>query len=159
LELNGSKIASGAALEVTASDYNPSPAALNVSKGSGWAVDGLATGGCPSLDLPVGIAVFQGTYTSANVSQATPLRIFPMVACPTLVRYITGYLFQPMSDNATVLPGSGETPMMAEISVSGTYGTAGNRLNQLTPLSPGTYTVVAGDEWGNLVFAYFFVVA
>ena len=159
LELNGSRMTSGAALEVTVSDYNPSSVALNISKESGWAVKGLATGRCPSLDLPVGIAVFQGRYTSANVSQATPLRIFPMVICPDVIRYITGYLFQPMSDNATILPGSGETPMMAEVSVSGTFGTTVNRSNQLTPFSPGTYTVVAGDEWGNLVFAYFVLVA
>ena len=146
LELNGSRITSRAALEVTVSDYNPSSVSLNVSKGSGWAVDGLATGGCPSFNLPVGIAVFQDRYTNPNVFQATPLRIFPMVACPMVVRYITGYLFQPTSDNATVPPGSGETPMMAEVSVSGAYGTTGNQLNQLTSFSPGTYTVVAGDE-------------
>lgn len=34
LELNGSRITSGAALEVTVSDYNPSSVALNISKGS-----------------------------------------------------------------------------------------------------------------------------
>jgi|GEM_PF-625201 len=157
LGLNVTRMTSGATLEVTVSDYNPSSVALNFSKGSGWAVDGLATGWCPSLNLPVGIAVFQGRYTSANVSQATPLRIFPKVICPMVIRYITGYLFQPMSDNATVLPGSGETPMMAEVAVSGTYGTTGSGLDQLTPFSHGTYTVVAGDEWGNLAFAYFVV--
>jgi hypothetical protein len=158
LELNSTRIVSGAILEINASDYNPSPMVLNLSKEAAWAVDGLSTGGCPSLYLPLGIAVLQGRYASTNVSQAVALRIFPLVACPMLVRYITGYLFQPMSDNATVLPGTGETPMMAVVSVSGTYNTVGNQLNQLTPFSPGTYTVVAGDEWGNLVFAYFTVV-
>ena len=80
-----------------------------------------------------------------------------MVACPMLVRYITGYLFQTMSDNATVLPGTGETPMATEVQASGTYNSTGNKLNQLTPFAPGTYTVVAGDEWGNMVFVYFSV--
>ncbi len=157
LELNSSRIASGATVGINVSDYNPSPMELNLSKEAAWALDGLSTGGCPSLYYPFGIAVFQGRYTSANVSQAVPLRIFPVVACPMLVRYITGYLFQPMSDNATVLPGTGEVPMATGVSVSGTYNTTGNQLNRLTPFTPGTYTVVAGDEWGNLAFAYFVV--
>ncbi len=139
------------------SDYNPSTVELNLSKESAWALDGLSTGECPSLYYPFGVAVFQGRYTSANVSQAVPLRIFPAVPCPMLVRYITGYLFQPMSDNATVLPGTGEVPMATGVSVSGTYDMGANQLNGLMPFAPGSYTVAAGDEWGNLAFAYFVV--
>ena len=159
LELNSSRIASGATVGINLSDYNPSHLNLNLSKQTAWVLGGLSTGGCPSLYYPFGIAVFQGRYDSANVSQAVPLRIFPVVACPMLVRYITGYLFQPMSDNATVLPGTGEAPMATGVSVSGTYSTAGNQWNQLMPFTPGTYTVVGGDEWGNLAFAYFAAVA
>jgi hypothetical protein len=158
LELNISRIVSGASVGIDVSDYNPSPMVLNFSKESAWALNDLSTGGCPSLYYPFGIAVFQGKYTSANVSQAVPLRIFPVVPCPMLVRYITGYQFQPMSDNATVLPGTGEVPMATEVSVSGTYYVPGSQLNGLTPFAPGTYTVVGGDEWGNLAFAYFVVV-
>jgi predicted secreted protein len=157
LGLNSSSIASGATIGINVSDYNPSPAGLNLSRESTWALDGLSTGGCPSLYYPFGIAVFQGRYTGANASQAVPLRIFPVLPCPLLVRYITGYLFQPMSDNATVLPGTGGVPMATEVSVSGTYYTGGSRANGPTPFSPGIYTVVAGDEWGNLAFAYFVV--
>ena len=80
-----------------------------------------------------------------------------MVACPMLVRYIAGYLFQPMSDIATVLPGTGETAMATVIQVSGTYNSSGNKLNRLTSFASGNYTVVTGDEWGNIVFAYFSV--
>ena len=159
LELNSSRITSGATLGINVSDYNPSSVELNLPRETAWALDGLSTGGCPSLYYSFGIAVFQGRYTSANVSQAVSLRIFPVIPCPMLVRYITGYLFQPMSDNATVLPGTGEVPMAAGVSVSGTYYTPGSQLNGLTPFTPGTYTVVAGDEWGNLAFAYFAVVA
>jgi len=157
LGLNSSRIGSGATVEINVSDYNPSPMEMNLSKGANWALDGLATGGCPSLYYPFGIAVFQGMYTSANVSQAVPLRIFPVVACPMIVMYITGYLFQPMSDNAMILPNTAVVPMATWISVSGTYNMTGNQLNQLIPFKPGTYTVVAGDEWGNLAFAYFVV--
>jgi hypothetical protein len=157
LQLNSSRIASGATVGITSSDYNPSSVELNLSKESAWTVDGLSTGGCPSLYYPFGIAVFQGRYTSANLSQVLPLQIFPTIPCPMLVRYITGYLFQPTSDNATVLPGTGAVPMAIGVSVSGTYNATGSRYNQLTPFTSGTYTVVAGDEWGNLAFAYFIV--
>jgi hypothetical protein len=42
------------------------------------------------------------------------------------------------------------TPMSANITVNGIY----TRGNQLNPLIPGVYTIVAGDEWGNLEFLY-----
>jgi hypothetical protein len=152
-------VTSGAAVGINVSDYNPSSTELNLSEEDAWPVQGLGTGGCPSLYYPFGIAVLQGVYTSVNVSQGTPLEIFPVVACPMIVMYISGYLFQPMSDNATVLPGTGVLAMETGISASGTYSVSGSKLNQLTPFAPGTYTVVAGDEWGNLAFAYFTVVA
>jgi hypothetical protein len=159
LELNSTVVASGATVGINVSDYNPFPTELNLSKEDAWPVQGLGTGGCPSLYYPFGIEVLHGVYTSSNVSQGAPLEIFPVVACPMIVMYITGYLFQPMSDNATVLPGTGELAMATTVSAGGTYGMSGSQFNQLTPFSPGTYTVVAGDEWGNLAFSYFTVVA
>ena len=42
------------------------------------------------------------------------------------------------------------TSMTATETVNGTY-TEGF---QLTPFAAGMYTVVAGDEWGNLEFLY-----
>ena len=157
LELNSSRIASGATVGISVNDYNPSTSALNLSKENDWGMGGLSTGACYSLYYPFGIAVLQGRYTSANLSHAVPLQIFPAVPCFMLVRYITGYLFQPTSENATVLPGTGEVPMATGVSVSGTYDRGGDQYNVLTPFAPGTYTVVAGDEWGNLAFAYFVV--
>ena len=66
---------------------------------------------------------------------------------------IIGYVFLPNSINAAVMPGgdvSSATPMSADITVKGVY-TEGNQLN---PLDPGVYTIVAGDEWGTLEFLY-----
>jgi hypothetical protein len=40
--------------------------------------------------------------------------------------------------------------MSATETVKGTYPNG----IQLTPLTSGMYTVVAGDEWGTLVFLY-----
>jgi len=85
--------------------------------------------------------------------------VFPVVPCPMLVRYITGYQFQPMSDDAVVLPGSGAVPMAAMVNVSGTYYAGDGFLKEPMPFAPGPYTVVAGDEWGNLAFDHFVVTA
>ena len=157
LSWNGQFIVSGSTLGISVNEFNPSSSAINVSRETNWPLSGLSTGMCPSLYYPFGIAVFQGKYTGANLSQAVPLRIFPVVPCPLIVRYITGYEFQPMSDNATVLPGTGEVPMRTEVFVNGTYNANGGLQNGTTPFLPGIYTVVAGDEWGNLALDYLVV--
>ncbi|HVP23815.1 MAG TPA: hypothetical protein VMS77_07885 [Conexivisphaerales archaeon] len=158
LELNATTVTQGAPIEIDVSDYNPSAAMLNISRGANWSVQGLATGGCPSLYLPLGVAVLKGVYTSSNVSQGERLSIFPLLPCPMIVRLITAYVFLPMSDSAYVLPGDSPQPIAALVPVSGTYGTGGMP-DQTAPFVPGQYTVVAGDEWGNLAFAYFTVAA
>jgi hypothetical protein len=81
------------------------------------------------------------------------LELFAAVPCAQLIRLITGYDFLPNSSNAAIMPGGdlgSPTPMSASESVNGTY-TQGF---QLTPFAVGTYTVVAGDEWGDLEFLY-----
>jgi hypothetical protein len=45
------------------------------------------------------------------------------------------------------------TPMSATETVTGTY----SKGMQLTPLTSGIYTLVAGDEWGALEFLYIMV--
>lgn len=73
-----------------------------------------------------------------------------------MLRLVTGYLFQPTSDDAVILPSSGSvipvTPMTSNVTVSGDYSGG-----SLQPLSPGVYTVVAGDEWGALETVQFTV--
>jgi hypothetical protein len=99
---------------------------------------------------PFGIAVYSGHVDSGNVSQAQALNIFPVVPCPMYVRLVTGCEFQPQSDLATVLPSTGTpSPLVGSVVLSGTY------TSQTVALNPGTYTVVAADEWGAMAFLYF----
>ena len=72
---------------------------------------------------------------------------------PLVIKFITGYDFLPDSSNAAIMPGgdlASPTPMSATVTVKGTY----MKGIQLIPLTSGTYTVVAGDEWGTLEFLY-----
>ncbi len=152
LAINATNLAPGGKLGVTVSEFNTEATANNVSAAQLWKVQGLSLGACGTEIYPFGIAVFQGGYTSENVSEAKPLRIFPPIACPMMIRLVTGYLFEPMSDSAVVLPGASPTPMSANLTVRGQYADS-----SLMKLSPGVYTVVAGDEWGALLTLQFSV--
>jgi hypothetical protein len=154
LSVNTTALPLGHALLVTVEEINTLSTRNNVSSGRSWPTQGLRMTACYASVYPFGIALFQGIYTAANVTEAKPLQIFPIVPCPLLIRLITGYSFEARSSAALVLPGSGPTLLMiANATLSGTYSAD----SATTPrsLAPGAYTVVAGDEWGALAFLYF----
>jgi hypothetical protein len=68
------------------------------------------------------------------------------------IRLVTGYVFQPNSNLAAVLPGSGSTAMNGSVDVINATSVG---FGQSQPLNPGRYTVVAADEWGGVAFLYF----
>jgi hypothetical protein len=143
---------------ISVEEYNTLGTANNVSKATEWGLQGLSLGPCGTQAYPFGVALYSGTYTAANVSQATPLQIYPIVPCPLFIRLVTGYLFQPASDMAVVLPSGPNataTPMSANVTATGVYGKGGAPSSSPTPLGPGTYTVAAGDEWGSVVVEHF----
>jgi hypothetical protein len=145
----------GVAINITASEYNTLAAANNVSMASQWKLDGLSLGACGTEVYPFGVALYRGSYTVENVSGVQPLQIYPVVPCPLMIRYVTGYLFQPASDLAVVLPSGPDataTPMSANVTATTEYdvGSASS-----TPLGPGAYTAAAGDEWGSVVLVRF----
>lgn len=129
----------------------------------------MSLGSCPSGIYPFGIALLEGWYSVSNASQGTPLRVFPTVPCPLLVRYITGYLFSPSSDQALILPtfqSNVAILMASNLTLNGNYaGLAGSGSNSSfsvqnthpQPLVPGLYTVVAGDEWGALTAVHIWI--
>jgi hypothetical protein len=144
-------------VSIRVDEYNTLAAANNVSKATLWGLDGLSLGACGTQIYPFGVALYSGTYTAANVSKAEPLQIYPIVPCPLLIRFITGYQFQPASDLAVVLPSGPNataTPMSANVTATDVYG-IGNGGSYPAPLGPGTYTVAAGDEWGSVVVTHF----
>ena len=142
----------GGSVVINASEVNANSFPLNESAASRWAVGGLRLGACYSSVYPFGVAVYRGHYTQQNISSAVPLNLYPAVPCPLLIRYISGYYFQPSSDAALILPGSGPgVPMASGVVAAGNY-TSGNTLSRFTQ---GPYTVAAGDEWGALAILYF----
>lgn len=155
LAINATEVTQGQRVLVKIGEYNTLSTANNVSRAQAWGVDGLRTNSCYSSLYPFGIAIFQGRYALGNVSDARPLQIFPVVPCPLVIRYISGYMFSPQSDAAVVLPGTGAAlPMLADVTITGFYPSEPVGL-QVRPLPTGTYTAVAGDEWGTIAFLYF----
>ena len=140
--------------------YNTLASANNVSTASHWALDRLSLGSCGYGVYPFGVAMYLGVYTAGNVSGGQPLRIYPFVPCPLFIRLVTGYLFQPTSDLAVLLPGgtnASATPVAANLTATAEYSVGAAPSSAPSPIGPGTYTVVAGDEWGSLVFVHFTV--
>jgi hypothetical protein len=155
LALNTTNLTPGSRLGITVSEYNTEATANNITVAQNWKINGLSLGACGTGAYPFGVAVFQGSYTLSNVSQAQALRIYPNVPCPMLLRLVTAYVFQTMSDLAIVLPGSNTlpTPMSANVTVNGKYSDS----SSLQPLGRGVYTVAAGDEWGAIATLQFSV--
>jgi hypothetical protein len=141
----------------------------------------LGTGPCPGL--PLGVGIFQGDYSSANISSAQPLDLFypGAYACPGYSPQGVSYVFAPESDNTTnisqpatathTVTGNGTTSVqyivttpvikqqaVASLEFSG-YWTG----SEVPPESnaafhafdPGTYTVEGVDWWGHVMFAHF----
>jgi hypothetical protein len=161
LTLNSSTISSGQGIAATVEDLNTMTTPLNISAAADWPIGGLSTGPCGSLNYPIGIAVLKGNYELANVSSVNALQIYQPgpYACPMILSDIEGFYFQPSSDNATVLgscqpeaSGCFSETVNSTVTFSGYYsGTT------FTPFPAGTYTVVAGDEWGDIVVLHFLV--
>lgn len=160
LTLNASTISSGQGITATVEDSNTLSAPLNVSASADWPIGSLALGPCGTLNYPVGIAVLQGDYNLSNVSSVSALEIFQpgVYACPMILSSIQSFLFQPSSDNATVYgscePGGACLTETAESAVAFSgYWSGGT----FVPFPSGVYTVVAGDEWGDIAILHFVV--
>ena len=154
--------------------FNPSSSAANVTSASDWVVPLTGNNGAPCGDdtyaqnPTVGFAVAEGYYTSSNVTEAMLLDLVnPSVtySCSLYLGYAnpTGFLFQPLSDMAAsygcnqqrCMSGSASTGLTTS---SGTPGTGyWNQRGTFISFPRGTYTVLAEDEWGDIVLAHFTV--
>ncbi len=154
LQLNATVVTQGSTLGISFGDYNQLSSQLNLSSAVDWPAEGLAASPCGSI-YPMGVAVYQGTYTGTNISDAKPLDVFPFLFCPSEPAPPDWYLFHPSSYVATLPLELGSQSMSATIGISGVYQQS--YPFTLTPFPVGEYTVAAGDEWGNTAFAYFVV--
>jgi hypothetical protein len=188
LSVNSTTIPSQDAIGVTASVQNILQTANNLTASDDWAVSGLSSGSCDPqgnstnfLFFPVGLGVFRGTYGLNNISSAgRPLYVWALISCPADFAFvgnqtyplssITSYSLLPGSDNGsyagyyvvsfapeTLAKGVFPTQMVDQVAIYAAGGTG--FYNSLGSSLPGNYTLVAGDEWGQLALLHFSVVA
>jgi len=167
LMMNATKLVAGDTLNVTAAVLNSSPRDVSVREAFVWAFPSVRDwltnlGGCPSS---LSIQVYGRHYAISNLSNATPLQIGDpgrLVPCGILDGGGGYFLFQPSSDKAAYLfQGSSYTgpgyPMSQTVEAKGYHPS--NASENFIPFPAGSYTVVAGDEWGQLAISYFSVSA
>ena len=186
LSVNSTTIPSQDAIGITASVLNTLPRANNLTASYAWAVGGLSSGPCDPgnstnmLFSPVGLGVFRGTYGLNNISSASsPLFVWALVECivdgvSVGTQYyplssITSYSLLPGSDNGTyagyyvvstygsLAKGVFPTQIVDKAAIYAANGTG--FYNSLGSSLPANYTLVAGDEWGQLALLHFSVVA
>jgi hypothetical protein len=158
-------------VDVALSEYNPS-GILEVPTADNWTIAGLGLSPCGNSKYPFGIAVFNGSYAAGNVSVASARRIALssyLGLCdiePSYSNY--SYFFSPGSDVAMLEPDKciqsadecTPNPLSAVLYpfrvqfALALHGYSSQGQDHI-PFPSGHYTVVAGDEWGRLAFAYF----
>lgn len=164
LSLNSTSLQFDQEIEVTVDELNTLSKINNVLAAKKWPLQGLSLGPCGTLNYPVGVAIFEGYYTSANISTAIPLKLYDPNAlyhCPAILSAITAYEFQPSSDVASIYgscdpnPCDPDVKMNSEVEAKGCW--TGSPKATYNDFNPGVYTVVGGDEWGALAILYFVV--
>lgn len=164
LSLNATSITRGEWVRISIEEYNTLLEVNNVTSARDWAVSYLTVGPCGVLNSPMGFAILSGRYTNSNISSAKQLELYQpgMYSCPAMLSDIRSYAFLPMNSTASVYGScSPSLCFSAEMNSTGTtrgyWGTSLLGSSSFQTFSPGIYTVVAGDEWSGIVFAYFTV--
>jgi len=108
--------------------------------------------------IPIGIALFSGYVTNSNVTTLHSLNLTEpgvSIACPVIPNF-DYYSFYPSSNVALLCSdGCGQS-----VTIESSWGLAGSWIGNgtvYTKFAAGQYTIVEGDEWGDLLFLYFTV--
>jgi len=133
-------------------ENNTLPLINNVSALSDYAIPNLSFSPCAG-GFPLEMGLLQGHYGMGNFSEGQ--FVSPIVfSCTTDYADYQYFVFSPLNGTAVAhgvqtQPSGPFSERLADVSFNYTY----------TGLGPGEYTVVGGDEWGHVAFAYFSVAA
>ena len=160
----------GQEVQIVTDEKNTLAKTNNIPIADNWPVSGLTRMGFgnPNPNIPYGIAVYQGDYTSANFSAATPLNLDNPTAIYLGPPYFapTSFSFHPLSDIADIIPGKNipiedASSIISRQQISGAMTLKGywtdNSYPEFTYFDPGVYTIIGGDEWGNVALVHFTV--
>jgi hypothetical protein len=153
LNLQISTNATGA-LSISTNETNLLDSVNNVTTADDWPYSHTDSLPCGNFgQFPIEYAVFQGHYDASNYTSTNALTLYDpglFIPCPTAEALPAYLLFAPLSDNASYPSGQGSFLVSASYSVTGYWTGSGNTF-AFHQLPPGIYTVLAEDEWGNVV--------
>ncbi|MDG7000443.1 MAG: hypothetical protein JRN15_15205 [Nitrososphaerota archaeon] len=168
------------AILVNISDFNIRSTLNNISATGSWPIRNLSAGMC-AFNYPFGIAIFKGNYDSRNISLAkSSIPLFPIIPCPIGSAPAAYYIFEPNSSLAGILSQPFTTSSSNATTITTQYNYPPKPMSESIPITGycckqvtlpncdcytigynpfgiGTYTIVGGDEWGNIVTLHFIV--
>ena len=165
LSISNPVIFKGDAVGITIGESDTQTTPVNMNFSNNWPVEGLSLSQCETMGSPFAVGVTQGYYVEANISSAEMLDIFaptsfPAGDCAPSIFNASSYIFQPKDSIVSIVyPPLDSQPQIfnetnaATVSATGYLPNVGN----WTEFQMGTYTVVGGDEWGNIVILHFTV--
>lgn len=158
LILNTSRVPLGGAVEIVMNLTNVLNTHSQVSTGSAWPLSGLGWPPDPCKSeyvYPVGLAIFAGYYVVGNMSSGMLLYIaYPgTIFCPSNPSF-SSYTFEPTSNVAILTDVQGSMIRVhSSTAINGSW--SGGSQPKFSQFSPGVYTVVEGDQWGDVLLLYF----
>lgn len=164
LELNISVDSSGSGnLRIGVEEWNILNHVNNVTVANDWLVPTSQLYDVQITSM-VGFAIYQGSYSQGNFTSGTPLALMEPGGSffsgePSPPTY---YSFLPTSDTATLSSGTffsrgTSTTSISFIDEVSGYWVGGPSDSKFNGFPPGTYTVVALDQWGQTAILHFTV--
>jgi hypothetical protein len=159
VQVEPTRLVSGQNVTIVAEVYNP--LSIEVTANSSMIINPTQAP-CGLGIAPTGIQIYGGHYTSANLTQGTPLMLYnasgPVPPCSA--PYNSVYHFVPNSDKAVVFYLGTSTDWVAnETTALREYWTqvTSNGLPRFAPheFAIGEYTVLVFDAWGQQQLEYF----
>lgn len=151
----------------TVTESNLLGSANNVTEVGRWSYprDSLSPCGPDPFTNPVELAVVKGTYGQSNFTSAKALPFYNtgiLNPCGQVgFSAPAGYVFQPLNDTFSIYSGS---TLEASGEASVTFSTNGywtggqsNLPATFRTFSPGVYTLIGADEWGNVALLQAFL--
>ncbi len=151
------------ALNIVANETNLLDRANNVTTADLWPYPNTTSSPCGNYDhFPLEYAVFQGYYDATNYTSGASLALYDtqyLYPCPTISTPYAYLVFAPLSDAAAAGPdllsfGNGNILMVSENATVAGYWGGFQSTASFQHFSPGVYTVLVEDEWGNALLLH-----
>ena len=153
LEINSTSVSRGAGILLTGWVNSSSSSYQPINASDSWALNQASLRGraCTS-GWPIGLGLMRGHYAQGNVSSGTLIPLpAPAESCPVRSGTPSAFLFKPYSSEAVVTVGGGPELWVIQSGLAFGADASGNGL------SPGVYTAVLADEWGDVLTTNFLV--